>query len=351
MLLKLTFLILVSIVALGGCAATLESKREIFDPLFIFCGSRDCYDILGVDRHDNITTISKAYRQLSKTVHPDKVHPDKRVNVTEEFRLITKAHEVLKGNESRTNFDFYLDHPRQYFKATGKHAFRALPKANLGLVIFIVLILLTGVGHVLHIMKYRKDCEVWKERVLAGPQESDSKKDTLMLTTFFEGAARMYKKNINDKATQEEMKNDEQFQNFVGMLVDLDEEVSSGKPKPTDLLIVRVFTVWPHSFVAWFQTYYRRHWSGEQLTPADMEEMARKMISPKVWDELSEEQHKDAILRKVWESEAYDQWVIDTFYTQKAPPPLSNRQKKMMEKQNKFQQTQDKQNRSRPKTD
>ena len=35
---------------------------------------------------------------------------------------------MLIGNETRPSFDWYLDHPRSYFKATGKHAWRAVPK-------------------------------------------------------------------------------------------------------------------------------------------------------------------------------------------------------------------------------
>jgi len=43
------------------------------------------------------------------TEHPDK---SKAANATEVFRKISKAYEVLMGNESKTLFDYYLDHPR-----------------------------------------------------------------------------------------------------------------------------------------------------------------------------------------------------------------------------------------------
>lgn len=57
-----------------------------------------------------MTSMSmQAYRRLSLTKHPDK---SKESNATEEFRIITKAYEVLDGNESKINFDYYLDHPR-----------------------------------------------------------------------------------------------------------------------------------------------------------------------------------------------------------------------------------------------
>jgi DnaJ-class molecular chaperone len=46
------------------------------------------------------------------TEHPDK---SKAANATEVFRKISKAYEVLMGNESKTLFDYYLDHPRVCF--------------------------------------------------------------------------------------------------------------------------------------------------------------------------------------------------------------------------------------------
>ena len=50
----------------------------------------------------------QSYRQLSLTEHPDK---NKAENATATFQKITKAFEVLTGNESRKLFDYYLDHP------------------------------------------------------------------------------------------------------------------------------------------------------------------------------------------------------------------------------------------------
>ena len=42
-------------------------------------------------------------------MHPDK---NKEANATEVFRSISKAFEVLSGNESRPLFDYYLKYPK-----------------------------------------------------------------------------------------------------------------------------------------------------------------------------------------------------------------------------------------------
>ena len=185
-----TLLILVLCLLAASQAVQAAGSKPIFDPFNVFCGSENCYDVLGVDRADNITVISKAYRQLSKTVHPDKVHPDKRMNVTEQFRLISKAYEVLKGNESRPSFDFYLDHPRSYFKATGKHAWRALPKAHPILVLLLSLVFFSGVLHYVQISKHERAADLLKEQVKAGL--GPSKGGTKLSADLNNKAVRLY---------------------------------------------------------------------------------------------------------------------------------------------------------------
>lgn len=56
---------------------------------------------------------------MSLTMHPDK---SKAENATEVFRSITKAYEVLSGNESKPLFDYYLENPRVSKSRTGNVA-------------------------------------------------------------------------------------------------------------------------------------------------------------------------------------------------------------------------------------
>ncbi len=100
----------------------------------IFCGALNCYDILGVQEDATLKDIKKvtifahgifhqvvfiylslllyqAYRLLTLKHHPDK---SSEKNATEVFRMISKAHDVLVGNESRPLFDYYLKNPRVF---------------------------------------------------------------------------------------------------------------------------------------------------------------------------------------------------------------------------------------------
>lgn len=127
------------------------AQKDIYDPRNIFCGKMSCYDVLNITRKSPPREIKRAYRRLSLENHPDKNKAD---NATKIFKRIAKAYEVLNGNESRPLFDYYLDHPRDYFKVSGHHYFRNLPKSDVRLVIFLVACLLSWFFYVMQNQKY-----------------------------------------------------------------------------------------------------------------------------------------------------------------------------------------------------
>ena len=91
----LHFIFVVLLYSFGPSSAA-NNDGNIWDPLEVFCGSRDCYSLLGVENDANSTTISKAYRKISRATHPDKVRdPSQKANATEQFRIVAKAYEIL----------------------------------------------------------------------------------------------------------------------------------------------------------------------------------------------------------------------------------------------------------------
>jgi len=86
---------------------------KINDPFNFFCGSENCYDILGLQRNSTSVDIKRAFRKGSIKYHPDK---NKEPEALEMFRLVTKANEVLSDEKKRELFDYYLDHPRCFSK-------------------------------------------------------------------------------------------------------------------------------------------------------------------------------------------------------------------------------------------
>ncbi len=66
---------------------------------------RDYYDILGVSRDADGTSIKKAYRQLALKYHPDRNPEDPKAE--ERFKEATEAYEVLREPELRALYDRY----------------------------------------------------------------------------------------------------------------------------------------------------------------------------------------------------------------------------------------------------
>ena len=64
---------------------------------------RDYYDILGVSKSADESTLKKAYRDLAMKYHPDR-NPDNQ-EAADKFKEASQAYEVLKDREKRAAYD------------------------------------------------------------------------------------------------------------------------------------------------------------------------------------------------------------------------------------------------------
>ena len=60
---------------------------------------RDYYDVLGVSRNADASTIKKAYRKLAKKYHPDTNQGDARAE--QMFKEVNEAYDVLGDPEKK----------------------------------------------------------------------------------------------------------------------------------------------------------------------------------------------------------------------------------------------------------
>lgn len=66
---------------------------------------RDCYDVLGVGRDADETTIKKAFRKLARELHPDVNGHDP--DAEDKFKEAAEAYEILSDPERRQVYDRY----------------------------------------------------------------------------------------------------------------------------------------------------------------------------------------------------------------------------------------------------
>src|SRR5690606_23484961 len=76
-------------------------------------GTRDPYEVLGVDRDADADTIRTAYRQRTMQFHPDRNPGD--ATAEERFKELSEAYALLRDPEARRNYDTYgRSDPRNY---------------------------------------------------------------------------------------------------------------------------------------------------------------------------------------------------------------------------------------------
>lgn len=110
----------------------------------LYCGTRDCYEVLGVSRSASKAEIARAYRQLARRYHPDRYRPEPGDGPggappsAEAFLLVATAYETLKDEETRKDYDYMLDHPEEYYSHYYHYYSRRLaPKVDVRVVILV----------------------------------------------------------------------------------------------------------------------------------------------------------------------------------------------------------------------
>ncbi len=86
----------------------------------LYCGSDNCYELLGLKRSATKSDVRRAYRKLSVEKHPDKRPGDQAA--VEEFSRIGNAYAALKDDAKRAKYDDFLDNPGKYMDYIARHS-------------------------------------------------------------------------------------------------------------------------------------------------------------------------------------------------------------------------------------
>ncbi|XP_064489092.1 dnaJ homolog subfamily B member 9-like isoform X2 [Ornithodoros turicata] len=81
---------------------------------------KNCYEILGVERHATAKQIKKAFRKLAMKYHPDR---NKEKDAEEKFKEIAHAYEILSDEDKRKKYDQFGDAAFEQGGSGGHHGF------------------------------------------------------------------------------------------------------------------------------------------------------------------------------------------------------------------------------------
>lgn len=131
----------------------------------LFCGSDNCYEVLGVKREATKSEIRRAYRRLSVEKHPDKRPGDAKV--AEEFRLIGDAYTALKDDAKRAKYNDFLDNPGKYWDFLMANSKQVTPpKTNFIIAIMLVL----GAASIINWLNMNHNYTSTLDRMRASPE-------------------------------------------------------------------------------------------------------------------------------------------------------------------------------------
>ncbi|XP_075975122.1 dnaJ homolog subfamily C member 25 homolog [Anticarsia gemmatalis] len=111
----------------------------------IYCGKENCYEVLGVTREATKNEIARSYRQLAKRFHPD-LHrsPEAKKEAEEKFKEIATAYEILRDDEERSDYDYMLDNPQEYYAHYYRYYRRRMaPKVDVRIVIAVTITIIS----------------------------------------------------------------------------------------------------------------------------------------------------------------------------------------------------------------
>ena len=122
---------------MAGLFFCVQSKQYDLVPE-MYCGLKNCYEVLNVSPSMSKGEISKSYRKLAREYHPDYMqsHGASKSEIEEgvkRFHAIAVAYETLR--DSREEYDYYLQHPEEYYYNYYRYYRRRIPNVDVRIVI------------------------------------------------------------------------------------------------------------------------------------------------------------------------------------------------------------------------
>lgn len=249
----------------------------------LFCGTGNCFDILGVPRNSTKSEIRRAYRRLSSQKHPDKRPND--AEAKEEFRKLGEAYEVLLDDAKRAKYEDFLDNPGKYWQYLMENAKEVYaPKSN----VFLVLTGLIGVVTLIHWLNMQQQYRSTLTRMKASVE-------------FKREVTRLVKSK--QAATREEAE----------AMIHLD-VVNLEEPDWRNLIVFQIlklpmvfvnFVMW-HAKWTWKYRVRKLEYEEEDKVYLICENLK---INPVDWENLGEKERENYFKAEVWEKEKCEEFM------------------------------------------
>lgn len=290
-------------------AVLLSVQISVSEALFegIYCGKENCYDVLGVTRESTKQELSKNYRALARKYHPD-MHrtPEAKAEAETRFKQIATAYETLKDDESRSNYDYMLDNPEDYYRHYYHYyRHRVAPKVDVRIVLIVVISLVSVYQYYSALQRY----DVAINYFLQQPKYRNRALDVARERGDYEDVP---KKGAKKKSKQE-LK--EETERVIRQVLEENMDIRGGyaKPKLSDVLWVQLLIL-PYTMYSYFHWYASWIWRFNIRKEPYEEEQKLYLIRRNMslgqyqFDAIEDAEKKDFLKKELWVKEKYDIW-------------------------------------------
>lgn len=222
----------------------------------LYCGKENCYDVLGITRETSKSEISKSYRRLAKVHHPD-MHrdPEAKKEAEERFKMIATAYEILRDDESRSDYDYMLDNPSEYYAHYYRYYKRRVaPKVNVWLVIVVTI-------SVISVIQYYSACQRYESAIkyfATEPKYRHKAMDMIQSDEVYKQRISSQKKE-RKKMSKSEQK--EEMEQLIRTVIADKMDIKGGYAKPSivDILWIQLL-ISPYTLIKYIFWYLNWIW-------------------------------------------------------------------------------------------
>ncbi|KAH8269893.1 hypothetical protein KR044_000601 [Drosophila immigrans] len=279
----------------------------------LYCGKENCYDVLGITREASKSEIGKAYRLLARKHHPDLHRGEEAKALAEEqFKLLATAYEILRDEESRTDYDYMLDNPDAYYAHYYRYYRRRVaPKVDVRVVIVVTLTIISVIQYYSGWQRYDAAIKYFATVPKYRNKALDIARDEIQERVNNRKGGKN-RKNLTKTEQKEEL------ERIIRKVIEEKMDVQGGYAKPTlwDVLWVQLlicpytlfnFVVW-HAQWLWRFTILKQEYGREQQLYLIRRYMG---MGQHQFNSLDERQIEEYLELELWQRDNFAAWKAD----------------------------------------
>ncbi|KAK6736290.1 hypothetical protein RB195_019143 [Necator americanus] len=273
----------------------------------LYCGLENCYDVLEINRDEfDKSKLSKIYRNLARKYHPDRVKDESsKPGAEARFRVIATAYETLKDDQTRSDYDYYLDHPEErFYNYYQYYRRRVVPKVDVRLVIL---------GTILSISLFQYFSAKQKYSEAIAYAMTVGKFRNMAINAGVERGVL----EIDNKGKLKKIKG-KNNEDIIKGIIEENMDVRGGYKKESiyDTLmwhcIVLPYTLL--NYICWYAQWVFKYWiKREEYDNIAKLYLIRKYLglNENQFNCMNEDEHEEMLARELWISENFKRWKAE----------------------------------------